>query len=78
MADTALSMWTVYDVPTDYPGLFVARRYTVTAGRVEVTDDVKTSETLIGIREIIVTETGCTACIGRSPGDDPVIVETWP
>lgn len=70
-----LDMWTVYDHPRDFPELFVARRWTITAGGVERTDDVKGAHTLQTLQDELV-DMGLT-CVPRFVGDDPVIVEVW-
>lgn len=69
---TLLSIWTIYDNPTDYPGKFVARRFegeTPTASIV-IADDIET------IRNIMHFEFGLVKLM-RHPSDDPKIVETW-
>lgn len=70
-------MWVVFAHPLDYPGLFVARRVEILAGRDRKTDDVLTAFTLEALRDRLVDEVGCSCPIPRSPQDDPVIVETW-
>lgn len=67
-------MWVVYDCPSDYPGLYVARK-TVNGFP---TRTLVTSETLDGVRDRIrFFQPYRLTKIARSPGDDPVIVETW-
>ena len=75
----ALSLWTVYERPRDYPDEFVARRFTVgphlggtCAGP---TDDVLRAAHLAALRAQLLARG--LVCIARHPEDDPCIVETW-
>lgn len=70
-----LDLWTVYDHPRDYPELYVARRWVVTAGGIERTDDVRGAHLIDTLRDELI-DMGLT-CIRRADDDDPVIVETW-
>lgn len=63
-------MWTVYDSPTDFPDLFVARRWLLDRPTEEVLQD----KTLDGLRRKL--RQGLVR-LERSPQDDPKIVETW-
>ena len=67
-----LSLWTVYDHPTDYPDSYVARRFEVPGGP---TDDVLETETLEALRAEF--ERRGLVCLPRASGDDPRIIETW-
>jgi hypothetical protein len=69
-----LVLWTIYDHPFDYPDSFVARRWLVGAD-IKATDRILASNTLDWLREQM--EDMGLACITRSEGDDPDIVETW-
>jgi hypothetical protein len=70
-----LSMWTIYDHPSDYPKSFVARRWDVGAGGVARTERILISDTVEWIRDQM-QEMGLTRLV-RSEGDDPCIMETW-
>lgn len=70
-----LSMWTVYDHPTDYPEGFIARRWAIGKGTMTATAEVMLSADLDGIRDAM-TGLGLTP-LPRQDGDDPCIVETW-
>lgn len=72
---TALSMWTIYDHPTDYPAGFIARRFEVDGSGARPTRDVITSDDLDALRAQLVRH-GLTP-LSRALGDDPKIVETW-
>lgn len=73
--DLILSIWTVYDHPSDYPASFVARRHEVQAGGITVaTPDAVFAPTLEEVRAKLPRD---LVPIARSPGDDPVIVESW-
>lgn len=72
----ALSLWTVYDHPKDYPDSFVARRFEAGGGEPApmVTADVVTGS-LDVIRESMAM---CgLVCMTRAPSDDSRILETW-
>lgn len=68
----ALSIWTVYDNPTDYPGKFVARMF----DGEQPTPNVIICDSLEQLREILAFQLHLTP-LCRSPEDDPKIVETW-
>lgn len=81
----ALTMWTVYDHPRDFPDEAVAREWKVAGGRETSGALVARGPTLKACR---IALDGYLARIGRggltmlcripaSPGDDSVIVETW-
>ncbi len=70
MDDPRLKIWTVYDSPLDYPGVFVARLW-LNADR---TESVLTAPTLEGLQALIPPGLYRMA---RHEQDDPVIVETW-
>jgi hypothetical protein len=69
-----LSMWTIYDHPTDYPDCYVARQFLV--GReTSITDNVLVSTDIDQLRQTLMNA-GLT-CLTRNESDDPKIVETW-
>lgn len=72
MADD-LSIWTVYEQPTDYPDKFVARRW-VTAPLPCPTSDVLVADDLDSIRALLPR--GLTM-LPRQTNDDQAIVESW-
>ncbi len=74
-AERPLIMWTIYDNPKDYPGLFVARMFKVWRAGPEPTAEVVMSRSLDEVRRAM-THLGLT-CIQRSPDDDPKILEIW-
>jgi len=72
-----LSIWTVYDHPSDAPDCFIARRWEVRPGHHEPirTEDVLRSQTLEPLRRHF-REHGLT-CLPRQTGDDVNIMESW-
>lgn len=74
MAD-ALSIWTVYDHPTDHPHEFIARRFEVDGKGTRATAETLASTSLDLLRDELSAR-GLT-CLTRSPDDDPKIVEVW-
>jgi hypothetical protein len=67
-----LSIWTVYDHPSDYPHCYVARQF---IGE-KSTNSVMVSADLERLREILLVDMGLTR-LERDERDDPVILETW-
>lgn len=75
MPESALSIWTVYASPRDYPGYYVARRSEVGDGPgLKMTSDMFVADTLAELRALLPPG---LHRIGRSPEDDPIIVEIW-
>jgi hypothetical protein len=70
----ALSLWTVYDHPIDFPHSYVARRFEVNADGPVATGDLIQGE-LDAIRKSF-HQAGLT-CLTRNDDDEPQIVETW-
>lgn len=70
-----LSVWTVYDRPSDYPDSFVARRHVVRAGGITVaTLDAVFSTSLDGVRAKLPPG---LYRMPRHADDEPHIVESW-
>jgi hypothetical protein len=76
MSEAIISTWTIYENPLDHPGKFVVRRWDVLEGR---TDPVPADEAVVvktlGMARMAVP--AGSVCLGRQPGDDPAILETW-
>lgn len=70
MSQSVLSIWVVYDHPSDFPGGFIARLHK----NDQPTGQVLTHATLNGLRRLLPHG---LVCLHRAPGDDPVIVECW-
>jgi hypothetical protein len=72
-----LSMWTIYDHPSDYPDDYVARRWDIdVTGQVATPDIIGgAGDDLAGLRDTF--RRAGLHCMGREPGDDAKIVETW-
>ena len=70
-----LVIWTVYRNPRDFPGKFVVRPFRVQAGRsVPDPEPSFVGDSLNGARASVPPG---LVRLAPSPGDDPVIVETW-
>ncbi len=65
-----LAIWTVYDNPADYPGLFVARLFNGD----HASQTVVTANSLEEIHALLPQD---MYRIPRQEADDPVIVEIW-
>lgn len=71
----AITLWTIYEKPLDYPDSFVLRRWRVLGDNRIVPDEgCFLTKTLEGARELI-PQGLCN--IGRYPCDDPAILEVW-
>lgn len=70
----ALSIYTVFENPKDFPGLFVVRRFDVVKGKSIATNWVHSARTLEQVRLLIPQG---TVMLARHPEDDATIVETW-
>lgn len=76
--ERVMSAWVVYEKPSDYPDLFVARRRVITSfGEDLPTEDLLEAVTLETIREKVFDKMPSAIRIPRDTKDDPVIVETW-
>jgi hypothetical protein len=69
-----MNIWTIYDKPIDYPQKFVARRFEVVRGSVNITSDLYICDTLEEARSKLPYGVDC---IPRDPSDEPHIVESW-
>lgn len=68
--------WVVYNTTTsDFPGLYVARRFNISKGNVTATRLYMTDKNIEVIRERLLMMG--LVVIPRDPNDDPVILETW-
>lgn len=75
MSDNTLSIYTIYQNPSDFPGKFVVRQSLITENGINLVDPpVSITETLEEARQTIPE--GLTL-IPRLPYDLPVIVECW-
>jgi hypothetical protein len=68
-------IWTVYEKPSDFPELFVARPFIIGNGTARPMTLCLTGKTLAEVRAFL--EPYGLTCIPRQEGDDPRIVETW-
>ena len=69
--------WVIYRNPSDHPGKYVVRRWTI--GRGEVTPDPEPAavvDTLERARAEVPVELGLVR-LPRTQWDDPVIAEVW-
>jgi|LSQX01.3.fsa_nt_gb hypothetical protein len=78
MPQNSLSIWTVYEKPSDFPGEFVARRWESLvedgAPVSRATADVLVARDLDGLRAQLPAG---LIRLERQPGDAPAIVESW-
>ena len=75
MTNEMLDLWTIYQHPDDYPGEYVARKFSVGWGKAEASaTEMFVADTLAEIRALIPPG---MFCLKRDPRDEPHIVETW-
>lgn len=72
-------MWVITENPSDFPGAFVVRRFTLAKlkdGRIgnEASQECYVAKSLETVRTHVP---GNLICVPRLDHDDPVIVETW-
>jgi hypothetical protein len=73
--ETVLTMFTIYDSPTNYPGRFVVRRWDIVRGQAEPQPREEVAcATLCEARAYVPPGMERTV---RDPSDVPCIVETW-
>lgn len=72
-----LSMWVVYEHPTDYPEKYIARRWEIDGS---TPDGTRTDEVIIADKldrlQFSMSQKGIK-WIPRVPGDEPHIVGVW-
>lgn len=75
--EVLMSMWTVYDHPTDYPDNFVARRFEIVPGELEPrrTGHVIITETVEELNEHF--DSLGLAFLARHEQDEPQIMGVW-
>ncbi len=68
---TKLTIWTIYQSPSDHPGKWVLRGHDIPGG--------PQAECLVGnsLEEIRLAVPPGLICMDHDPLDDPVIVESW-
>lgn len=74
-ADTrVLTIWVIYRSPRDFPGKWVLRGQDASGGVVTPHAKCRVGDSLEAVRNCLPPG---LICLGRQPGDDPVIFETW-
>ena len=73
-----LNLWTIYQNTTDYPGLFVARRFELDRPTNDTFADKEIEAVRRWVREhASQSGQGVPHRLPRQPEDDPLVVETW-
>jgi hypothetical protein len=70
-----LSLWTVYDKPSDVPGRYVAQRFELRPLGKQPTLDVLIAEDLADMRKAL--EDAGFVKLDRHPNDEAEIIESW-
>jgi len=70
-----LFQWTIYEDPSDFPGKWVVRRFSIRRGSAEADPEpMVVTDSLEAARNVIPKG---AYCLGRHPEDDPAIYEVW-
>jgi hypothetical protein len=69
-----LELYTIYERPLDYPYGYVVRRFEIRGGVEPVACEGWYVPTLAAARNCVPPN---LHCLGRAPGDESQIVETW-
>jgi len=69
-----LTMWTVYEHPSDWPDWYVARAWEIHSDGPRATGNMHMARTLYDLRKLLPYG---LFCMPRQNGDDPCIVEVW-
>jgi hypothetical protein len=75
MATEVMNVYSLYDSPSDAPGMFVLRRFEIGPAGMHATSDAWTSRHIEELRAIM-RDMGLY-CIPRHVSDEPQIVESW-
>lgn len=70
-----MSMWSLYDHPSDFPNSYIARRWEIRGDGHFPTGDMLISADLEGLENQL--ERMGLVKLMRMEGDDPVIMSTW-
>lgn len=75
--EVVMSMWVIYDNPTDYPGMYVARMWNVVTGELEPqpTAEIIITANVDDLSDYFL-EQGL-AFLARAEADDPKIMGVW-
>jgi len=70
-----VTVWAVYDRPTEYPAHYAVRSHAFDGGRLSYAGECGLFPSLEDARESLLNRG--LVCVPRNPADDPVIVECW-
>lgn len=70
----ALSMWVIYNHPSDYPNSYVVREWVIEAGHAKPCGRWFVRDTIEECRDALPPG---LVNIGRQPEDEPQIMEVW-
>jgi len=73
--ESELAIWTVYNSPVDFPGMYVARKFLTEAGRSVPTKEIMVGGTLDQLQREL--ESRGLTMLPRDASDEPHIVEIW-
>lgn len=77
MNEKVMDMWVIYENPSDFPGLFVARKHEIRCGTHNPTEEYYTAKLLKILRVWVQGKSPGCIRIPRDSKDDPTIVESW-
>jgi hypothetical protein len=73
----AITLWTIYQQPDDFPHHFVARRFEVQSGELHHTNQVIVAGNVTAIRKHLEQYHISGVVMPRTDNDDPTVIETW-
>lgn len=76
MTKVFMTMWTIYDHPTDFPDYYVAREYKISVDNTHGPTDNFIKALDLDLLRAKMHIKGLTP-LARDPSDDPKIIETW-
>lgn len=74
-----MNTYTIYENPRDYPGHYVARRWVVGNDNTLTPDPepLIVARNVAKVRLALLEKDPNLICLGRTPGDDPAVLEVW-
>lgn len=74
---SALTVWVIYERPSDHPDHFVLRAWDIFEGEATYREDVALADSLEQARTLLPLSEVPLVRLPRHPSDDAPIVESW-
>lgn len=72
-----LDLWTIFFGPSDYPGKYVLKKFTIVGGQLEPTPAPEPTAITLTLEQARKHLPDGLVNMGRDPKDEPIVVETW-